>query len=67
MGKMAKTFLLLEAVKACTGYSTTTIYDRIRAKAFPPIKIGRRASAWDADEVAAWQAARLAERDGKAA
>lgn len=58
----------LPSVKKRTGKSRTTIYRDIAAGTFPrPLKIGERASAWDSREVDAWIAARIAERDAKAA
>lgn len=61
---------LLRLPEVCrrTGYSRSEIYRRIAVNNFPaPIKLGERASAWAEHEVAAWIAARIAERDAKAA
>ncbi|MCI4567563.1 AlpA family phage regulatory protein [Lysobacter sp. CFH 32150] len=60
----------LPKVKARTGLSRSEIYRRISAKppTFPaPVKLGERASAWNAAEVDRWIADRIAARDGKAA
>ena len=58
----------LPSVRARTGLSRSEIYRRIALKAFPaPVKLGARASAWNAVEVDAWIAERIAERDAKAA
>lgn len=64
------TLLRLPEVCRRTGLSRSEIYRRIGASsgAFPaPIKLGERASAWPEHEVSAWIAARVAERDAKAA
>jgi prophage regulatory protein len=46
---------------AATGLARPTLYARVKAGLLPPpIKIGIRASAWPADEVAAVNAARIA-------
>jgi prophage regulatory protein len=51
-----------------TGLSIPYIYELISKGEFPkPIKLGERASGWISAEVAAWQARRIAARDGKAA
>lgn len=57
----------LKDVTRDTGLSRPTIYRKIRDNEFPkPVKIGT-ASRWIRREVAAWIAARVAERDGKGA
>ncbi|HEY4583241.1 MAG TPA: AlpA family transcriptional regulator [Lysobacter sp.] len=63
------TLLRLPEVCRRTGLSRSEIYRRIGSSgAFPaPIKLGERASAWPEHEVSAWIAARVAERDAKAA
>jgi prophage regulatory protein len=64
----AYTLLRLPQVKARTGLSRSEVYRRIAAGDFPaPIKLGERASAWAEHEVTAWIAARIADRDAKAA
>lgn len=53
-----------------TGLSRSEIYRRIsdNPPQFPvPVKIGVRASAWDAAEISGWIAERIAERDARAA
>lgn len=58
----------LPAVRARVGLGRSEIYRRIAAGTFPaPIKLGERASAWDAAEVDAWIEARIRERDRRAA
>jgi prophage regulatory protein len=60
----------LPCVKARTGLSRSEIYRRIAANppTFPqPVKLGERASAWNAMEVDAWITSRIAARDAKAA
>jgi prophage regulatory protein len=67
MGYYAKvaimqTILRLPAVKARTGLSRSTIYQRIREGTFPPpVNLGKRAVGWLEDELAAHMAA-LVER-----
>jgi len=57
----------LAAVKARTGLSRSEIYRRVAIGIFPrPVKIGERASAWVTDEVSAFIASRIAERDQSA-
>lgn len=59
-----KTFLRLPAVMAATGYRRSAIYEKIAAGEMPaPVKLGPRASAWDADEIAEWQAGRIEARE----
>ncbi len=62
------TILRLPAVKAATGLSRTTIYERVRAGTFPaPIPLGERAVGWLASDVGAWVQARVHEaRKGRA-
>ena len=61
-------FLRLPDVMAATGLGRSSIYAFVRDKSFPPpIKVGERASAWDAGEVDAWMAERKAQRDMTAA
>lgn len=60
--------LRLREVKARTALSGSEIYRRIAAGTFPaPVKLGERASAWPGHEISAWCAARIAERDARAA
>jgi len=47
-----------------TGLSKPTVYRLCAAGRFPkPFKLDQRASGWLEDEVAQWQAARIAKRD----
>lgn len=60
------TLYRLPEVRARCALSRSEIYRRIAIGEFPkPIKLGERASAWAAHEVAAWIAARIAARDGQ--
>lgn len=46
-----------------TGYSIPRIYELIAAGRFPkPVPLGERAVGWLEDDLAAWQAQRIAER-----
>jgi prophage regulatory protein len=46
-------------VTQTTGLTKSTVYDLIRKNRFPrPIKLSERASAWRADELEKWIAAR---------
>lgn len=57
-------FLRLRQVIALTGHRRSSIYAAMKENRFPKaISIGPKAVAWDADEIAAWQTARIAERD----
>lgn len=48
-------FLRLPAVKARTGLSRSTIYDRIDKGAFPPpVRLGGKAVGWPASDIDAW-------------
>ena len=53
-------------VKAFAGINAdSTLYEWVAKGLFPkPVKIGPRASAWLVDEVMAWKASLVAERDG---
>jgi prophage regulatory protein len=56
------TILRLPAVKAATGLSRSTIYERISAGTFPkPIPLGDHAIGWLASEVGAWIQQRISE------
>jgi prophage regulatory protein len=60
--------LRLPDVRRRVSLSRSEIYRRIAAGDFPqPVKLGERASAWNAAEVDSWIAARIAARDAKAA
>jgi prophage regulatory protein len=59
-------FLRLRDVIAITGHKRSSIYAAMKDNRFPKgIPIGPKAVAWDSAEVAAWQEARIAERDKK--
>ena len=60
--------LRLRAVERASGLKKSAIYEKIGNKEFPkPIPLGRRAVGWLESEIAAWQAARKAQRDSAAA
>lgn len=57
-------FLRLRQVIALTGHRRSSIYAAMKENRFPKtISIGAKAVAWDADEIAAWQMARISARD----
>jgi len=57
------TILRLPAVKAATGLSRSTIYERIRQGTFPlPVPLGRKAVGWLESEIGAWIQRAAAER-----
>ncbi|WP_088347467.1 MULTISPECIES: AlpA family transcriptional regulator [Rhodomicrobium] len=61
-------FLRLPAVEAAIGKKKSWLYRAVEAGEFPrPIKIGSATVVWDAAEIGAWQAQRIAERDQAAA
>ena len=67
---MIKTILRLDAVRAATGLTRGSLYQDIKAGRFPrPVKITARGRAvgWLEEEVAAYQEARIAARDSRAA
>lgn len=56
------TILRLPTVKAATGLSRSTIYERVRRGTFPaPVPIGRKAVGWLESEVGAWIQRTIAE------
>lgn len=58
--------LRLREVIAQTGLARSTLYDLIRAGAFPrPVELTSTARAWVAAEVNAWISARVASRDAQ--
>jgi predicted DNA-binding transcriptional regulator AlpA len=64
---MTETFLRIGDVQAATGLGRSTLYRLIEQKQFPPpVKLGLRASAWLASEVADWQKQRIAQSRGGA-
>ncbi len=61
-------FLRLPEVKRIVGLSTSTIYEKMALGKFPkPVPLSGGAVAWLESEIVAWQRARIAERDQKAA
>jgi prophage regulatory protein len=59
------TILRLPAVKAATGLSRSTIYDRIQKGSFPaPVSLGGNAVGWPASEIGAWIERTIAEGRG---
>lgn len=46
--------LKLQTVQALTGLGKTSIYERIKAGEFKPIKLGARATRFRASDVQAW-------------
>lgn len=61
---MTDQFLRLPAVVSKVGWSRVTIYRAVKDGRFPkPVKLGPRSIAWPESEIAAWQQARIAERD----
>lgn len=57
---MTNALLRLPRVREITGLSRSSIYRLAQAGDFPrPIKLGQRASAWSAEEVQGWIAARV--------
>jgi prophage regulatory protein len=59
---LSDTILRLPAVKAATGLSRSTIYERIKQGTFPaPVSLCGHAVGWPASEISAWIQARIAE------
>ncbi len=62
-----KSILRLPDVKGRTALSTSEIYRRMEAGTFPrPVPLGTRARGWLAEEVDAWVAGLMAQRDAAA-
>lgn len=60
MAEQLKTFLRLKQVLAAIGMSRSWTYEAMLRGEFPQsVSLGARAVGWDADAVAAWQAARI--------
>lgn len=56
--------LRIKDVEKETGLKKSSIYAMVQRGEFPrQIKVGLRASGWDAEEIKAWKASRIAERD----
>ena len=65
---MAKILLRRRVVEARTGLGHSKIYEGISEGSFPaPVKLTPKAARWVEDEIDDWIAARIAERDAKAA
>jgi len=61
-------FLRRRDVCDLTGLKTSTLYEMIQRGTFPaPVRISKRLVCWPENEVAAWQAARIAERKERVA
>ena len=59
--------LRLRDVTSTCGLSRSAIYRGVEENTFPrPVRIGRRAVAWNSDEIQAWIEARLATRGERA-
>jgi prophage regulatory protein len=57
-------FIRLPEVRHLTGLSTSEIYKRMAASTFPKnVALGPKTVVWLEDDIAAWQAERLAERE----
>ncbi len=64
---MGHTILRLPAVKASTGLSRSTIYNRISEGDFPkPVNLGGRAVGWLENEIQEWLQRRIEARAGSA-
>ena len=56
-----KRFLRIKAVIDMVGKSRTAIYRDMQAGTFPAaVQLGARAVGWDSDDIAKWQAERIA-------
>lgn len=67
-GGMPEKFLRRPEVIELTGIPQTTLYTMMERGDFPrPVQLSPRFVGWRASEVAAWQQARIAERDAKRA
>lgn len=61
MESAERVFLRRKDVERVTGFTVSTLYRLAQKGKFPKqVKIGKRASAWLADEVQAWADARVA-------
>ena len=64
MAAKLRRFLRRRKVEETTGLSTSSIYDQMSKGLFPrPIKLSENRVAWLEDEVEAWMAERIAQRD----
>ena len=67
-GSMPQRIIRRGEIEVLCGYCIDHLYALIRDGRFPkPIHLGPRAVGWLADDIAKWQAERIAERDGEAA
>jgi prophage regulatory protein len=65
---MVKTLMRRKQVEAATGLPRSTLFALVAEGKFPkPVKLGPKSIAWLDEEVGAWIAARIAERDAKVA
>jgi prophage regulatory protein len=65
--KMTERFLRRFDVSTITGLPVSTIYEMMSRGTFPKnIRISPRLVAWRETDIAEWQQARIAERDGSA-
>ena len=61
---MLRRILRLPQVVDATGETRSTIYKRIAEGEFPkPVKLGAKSVGWVEDEIAAYNEARIAQRD----
>ena len=61
---MLRRILRLPQVVEATGETRSTIYKRIAEGEFPkPVKLGAKSVGWVEDEIAAYNEARIAQRD----
>lgn len=61
---MSNRMLPIEAVIELTGLARRTLYQEISGSRFPkPVQLTARRVGWPAQEVEAWIAAKIAERD----
>ena len=62
---MVENILRRHVVERLTGLPRSTIYSKIARDEFPrPVRLSARAVGWLESEIAAWQQARIAARDG---
>lgn len=65
---MVQNILRRDEVERATGLPRSTIYDKMAKGEFPKsIKLSARAVGWLEQDIANWQKARIADRDGVAA
>jgi prophage regulatory protein len=65
---MAERIMRRSEVERLVGLKRSSIYAAVAAGTFPrPVPLGTKAVGWVESEIAAWQAARIAERDSKVA